>query len=117
MKNQLTPIIGLIECKCRILREFLFRIAMGDGILSSEEIDILISIDLNLDLLQYAVIKAFEDNIIDEYENKELERIIKQIEEDAISTAKLNDCISHDERLLIRMLQVLLLEYQKILLR
>ena len=110
-------IIELIECKIKILREFLFRTAIGDGILSDEEINILYSIDLNLDLLHYSIISAYEDNIIDESEIMEFERIIRQIEDEAISTAKFDDCITHDDRRLIKILQILLIEFQKILLR
>lgn len=112
-----TLIIELIECKIKILREFLFGIAMGDGILSTEEIEILQSIDLNLDLLQNAVVNAYDDEIIDEHERKEFGRIIRQIEDEAISTAKFDDCISHEDRLLLKILQILLIEFQKILLR
>ncbi len=118
MKYEATTIIKqTVECKMMILREFLFRIAMGDGILSDDEIEILLSINLNLDILHNAVFKALEDNNIDEYESKELGTLIKQIENDAISTAKFDDCISHDDRRLIRILQILLIEFQKILVR
>lgn len=112
-----TLIIDLIECKIKILREFLFRIAIGDGILSNAEMNILFSIDLNLDLLHDSVISAYDDNIIDEHEINEFERIIRQIEDEAISTARFDDCITHDDRRLIKILQILLIEFQKILLR
>ena len=118
MKYEATTVIKkTIECKMMILREFLFRIAMGDGILSDDEIELLFSINLNLNLLHSAAFKALEDNYIDEYESKELERLIKQIENDAISTAKFDDCITHDDGRLIRILQILLIEFNKILVR
>ena len=117
--NNVTTIrmIELIECKIRILREFLFRTALGDGLISDGEIRILFSIDLNLDLLHDSVINAYEDDIIDNKEIEEFERIIRLIEDEAISTAKFDNCISHEDRLLLKILQILLVEFEKMLLR
>lgn len=117
IKDAKTMIAKLIGYKIRFLSDFLFRIAMSDGILSDEEINILSSIFQNLDLLLYAVINAYEDNVIDEYEISQFERIIAQIGDQAISTAKFDDCITDDDGRLIKILQISLIEFQKILLR
>ena len=112
-----TTIINLIDCKINILREILLCTAMADGILTGDEINILSSIDQNLDLLCHTVLCAYKDNIIDEYEIREFERIIRQIENQAISTAKFDNCISFDDRRLIKTLQGSLVQFQKILLK
>jgi len=117
ISNPQTTIINLIESKIKILKQILFCTAMADGILTGEEMAILSSIDQNLDILCYNIICAYEDNIIDDNEIIEFERIIKEIEHHAISTAKFDDCISQNDRRLIETLQGSLVQFQKILLR
>lgn len=112
-----TIIIGLFDTKIRILREILFRTALGDGILSESEIKILSSIDLNLDLLYCTVVSAYEDNVIDHSERDEFERLIEKIEDEAVSTAKFDDCVTSDDMRLIKILGILLIDFQKLLLK
>ena len=107
----------VFEIKIKFLREWLFRTAMSDGILSNNELKILFSIEFNLTNLQEAVKKAFEDKIIDEYEKDIIGKIIYKIKDDAISIAKFDDCITQEDVVLLKILQVVLIEFQKLLLK
>jgi hypothetical protein len=108
-------VIKLLEVKIKLLREFLIRVALADGILSNEEINILLSIDLNLIILHKALVKAYEDRIIDENESNEIRMLLHQIEDDAVSVAKFDECITREDRNLLITLQKTLIEIQKIM--
>lgn len=90
---------------------------MGDGILSDDELKLLFSINFNLTLLQDSVNKAYEDQFIDESEKDEIEKIINYIKDDAISTAKFDDCITREDGILLTILQPVLIEFRKLLLK
>ncbi len=108
-------VLRLLEVKIQILREFLIKIAFADGILSDDEINILLSINLNLEILHKALIKAYEDKIIDENERQEIKIILNQTEDDAVSIAKFDECITQEDRRLLVILQKSLIEIQKIM--
>ncbi|MHA2033308.1 MAG: hypothetical protein ACW99A_08530 [Candidatus Kariarchaeaceae archaeon] len=109
--------VKLVEFKIRFVRACLFGTAIADGILTDEEIDMLLSIDFNLDLLHYAVLKAYEDQKITKEEKIELNEILIKIEDDAISKAKFSTCITRDNNRLLKVLEIVLLEFHKLLLR
>ena len=113
----LTLIVKLVEFKINFLREWLFRTAMSDGMLSDDELNLLFSIELNLTILQNVITKAYEDHIIDEYERDKIGKIIDQIKDDAISSAKFDDCITQEDGVLLTILQHVLIDFQKLLLK
>lgn len=115
-----TRIIGIVEFHIKFTREWLFRTAMGDGILSDEELNILFSTDINFTLLQDTVNKACEDQIIDEYEKHEIKKIINLISDNAISTEKINDCLTQeliDRYRLLKILQLQMIPVENLLLK
>ena len=108
-------VLRLLEVKIKLLREFLIRVALTDGILSHEEINILLSIDLNLNILHKALVIAYEDIIIDQSESDESMGILNQRDDDAISVAKFDECITQEDKRLLIILQKALIEIQKIM--
>lgn len=110
-------LIKLVEIKIRFLREWLFRSAMSDGVLSDSELKILFSIEFNLTLLQEAVDKAYEDHIIDKFEKNEIRNLINKIKDDAISSAAFDDSITKEAGVLLIILQTVLIEFQKLFLK
>ncbi len=112
--GSLTMVLRLLEAKIKILREVLIRVALADGILSNEEIEVLMSIDPNLELLHKALVKAYEDRIIDKNESNGITILLNQIEDDAVSVAKFDECITQEDRRLLFVLQKTLIEIQRI---
>ncbi len=101
----------IIKAKSWQLLIRLFKEAKKDMEIDFDEGRILSSANLNINKLIAYVKMAWEDKIIDHTERKDIEFLIRKIEDDAVSLAEYDEIITAQEEALLGIIRELITDF------